>query len=172
MLGQYLHTPTNERIDNMFLRDVLSFIGKKYGSEKDKGSSFAKGIRYLRSQIRDCKAEHIKGMLNSVPNRMRGKNGYGFVFHLSINSYVNIFAKIVELIVSNHAAFSEALKKEISSIKATVPEPKYTYSELLIRETLISLEMFIRVVESDEYKSIAQKILDGIKSADKKYNIQ
>jgi len=172
MLGQYLSTPTDVHIDNMFLRVVISLIGEKYGSEKENGSSFAKGLRYLKSQIPDCKTEHIKLMLMSETNHIRGKNNYEFVFCLNINSYVKIFAKIVELMISNHAAFSEAIKKEISSIKAAVPEPKFTYSELLIRETLISLEMFIRVVESEEYRNIAQKILDGIKSADKKYNIQ
>jgi len=169
LFGQYLNAPANKRIDNMLLRDVISFIGKQYGNGK--GSSFAKAKRYLNNKIPGCKTAHIKKMLNSVPNRMRNKNDDEFMFRFSINSYTKIFAKIVELIDSNFESFSDDIKKEILLIKAAVLEPKYTYSELLIHEPLISLNKVCVQGKTDKHREIAQKIKEGIESADKKYKI-
>lgn len=169
LFGQYLNAPVNKRIDNWFLYEAISFIGKKYGSGK--GSSFARGKRYLKKQVPECKTDHIKKMLKSVPHPIRDKNDDEFVFRFSINSYVKLFAKIVELMSGNHTSFSDDIKKEIPLIKASVLEPKYTYSELLIRQPLISLNMVRLQGKTEERRNIAQTIQEGIDSADKKYNI-
>jgi len=170
LFGQYLNAPVNKQISNRFLFDVISFIGKNNGNKK--GRSFAKGKLYLKSQIQDCKTDHIKQMLSSKPHPIPDKNDYKFVFSFSINSYVKVFAKIVELMHSNHASFSDDIKKEYTFIKTIVLEPKYTYSELLIREPLISLIMVCRNGMPEERRKIAQTIMDGIESIDKKYNLQ
>jgi len=169
LFSQYLNAPVNKYINNIFLKDVISFIGKKY--ESGKGSSFAKGKRYLKKHIPECKSAHIKNMLKSIPHPIRDKNDDEFVFRFSINSYVKIFAKIVELVSINHVSYTDEIKKEIYSIKTIVLEPKYTYSELLIREPLISLNMVRMHGTTKERRNIAQEIKDGIDRADKKYNI-
>jgi len=169
LFGQYLNAPVNKRIYNSFLFDAISFIGKKYGDGK--GSSFAKGKRYLKSQIKECKTDHIKKMLNSVPPPIWQKNDDEFVFRFSINSYVKVFAKIVELMNSNYAFFSDNVKKETSLIKAVVLEPKFTFSELLIREPIISLNMVCLNGKTEDIRKLAQLIKEGIDNADKKYNV-
>jgi len=119
LFGQYLNAPVNRRYDNRFLCDVvIPFIGKKYGNGK--GSNFAKGKRYLKSQIPECKSDHIKLMLSSVscPIRDKDNDNDDFMFRFSINSYVKLFAKIVEIMVNNHASFSDDIKKEIPSIQS------------------------------------------------------
>jgi len=172
LFGQYLNAPVNKLISNRFLIDAISIIGKKYGSKKEKASNFAKGNRYLKSQIQNCKTDHIKQMLYPELHRIPDKNDDEFVFRFSIYTYVEIFAKIVEIMNSNHALFSDDIKKEYSFIKTVVLEPKYTYSELLIREPLISLKMVCLHGIPVEHRKIAQTILDGIDSIDKKYNLR
>jgi len=173
LFGEYLNAPTSNYMDNLFLRKVISFIGEKYvkGKGRGSGSHLARGRRYLKSQIDGCKTEHIKKMLTSEPAPMRDKDDAEFVFRFSINSYVKLFAKIVEIMENNFASFSDDIKEEILSIKPTVLVPKYTYSELLIHVPLISLDTVCQYGEPEDRKTTAQTIRKGIESADKKYTI-
>jgi len=167
LFGQYLNAPVNRYIVNYFLKKVICIIGEKYGSGK--GSSFARGKRYLKSQIPGCKSDHIKKMLGSVPRPIRERNDDKFIFRFSINSYVKAFAIIIELMRKNYALFSDYIEMVILLINDIVLNPKYTYSELLIREPLISLNMVCLYGRTEEIRDIAQTIKDGIDSADKKY---
>jgi hypothetical protein len=170
LFWQYLNALTSGYMINRFLCEVISIIGKKYIKRKGRGSGshLAKGMQYLKSQIVGCTTKHIKKMLTSEPTW--NKEDAEFVFRFSTNSYVKLFAKIVEIMDSNFVSFSDDIKDEILSIKTTVPVPKYTYSELLIRVPLISL-ITVCLYGKPEKSRTAQTIQKGIESADKKYKI-
>jgi hypothetical protein len=167
-IGQYLNAPAgDEPFSNDDLKEVISRIGKKYGSGK--GSPVAKGRMYLKKQIQGCSSNHIKLMLDSASVFMRGKNDDAFWFRFSINSYVKVFAKIVEIMTNDHECFSDLITNAIPLISKIGVPPKFTYSELLIHEPFISLNIVYMEGITEEHRKKALTIKEGIEGADKKY---
>lgn len=170
-IGQYVNAPAgDEIIDNRLLREMICFIGKKYGSAK--GSSFSKGKRYIKGKVAGCRSRHIKLMLNTVPNVIvREGVDDKYIFRFSTNSYIEVFKAIVEIMVSNHNSLCNDIAAEYNNIKCEIIAPEMSYSELLIREPLVSLNTVCLHGRNEIVRNRALVLKEGIKKADKKYNL-
>ncbi|MDR0476070.1 MAG: hypothetical protein LBH43_20685 [Treponema sp.] len=156
-IGKYLNVPTwDERIVNDSLGEVICIIGKNYGTGKC--IDYKKGIRYLKKQIPGCSVRNIKLMLCSVPNFiLREARDSKFVLRFSIDSYVKVIAKIVEIMDENHALFFDSMQEgHIQPMP-----PNLQYSELLLSQALVKLR-YVQAHGRPPKVRIATNILNGI----------
>jgi len=170
-LGSYINAPSSDDIiRNSLLCEVIKYMGKKYGSGR--GSSFAKGKRYLKSKIPGCSTRNIKLMLNSVPNVLVASSvDYKYVFRFSKSFYVLILAEVIKLMMDNKPVFHDDIVVEYAKIRETVIKPSQSYSELLIREPLISLNTVCLHGHDESVRNLASSIKDGITKADGRYSL-
>ncbi|GHV92720.1 hypothetical protein AGMMS50268_32230 [Spirochaetia bacterium] len=168
-VGQYINAPTNHERKSVLLhlRDIIDFIGRKYGTIK--GSNFAKAKHYLKREIPGCYGRHIKLMLGSVDNTIiRFHNDAKYVYRLNKKTYAKIFAKIISIMENNLTSLTDDMRR---FEKNNVSQSDKKYSELLISDPMYYLKYVTNHGKTPEEMTEALALVEEIQKADRQYTI-
>jgi hypothetical protein len=169
--GSYVNAPAGDEMPRtlFFLRNIICEMGKKYGTIK--GRDFAKGKHYLKHKIPGCRGRHIKLMLQAVENAVvHNISDSKYVWRIHKETYAKIFHEAVKFVEENRLSLDDEIEAEKIVAEQEIRYPAYTYSELMIRQPLVGLDIVEQAGNTEKNRNAATRVRVMIRDCDKRYD--